>query len=472
MTVGQKIRQLRKDKGLSQEQLGQQLLVSRQTVSQWEMDETVPTLDNVLRLRQLFGVSVDAILGMEEEPQEAPAPRESYRFTYTREEMQQLVALQLRPLRKNAVKFGILGTLLILFGAAAGLPEIAMGILVGCLLAGTINHVKGIRAYGRAWKQSAEEVPGKVYEYRVFEDHFTLKVTKEGEILRQSRCDFSRIEKLDFLGEWLLVQYGGQLLILRKGELQPDSAFRLPMARPELSVQKKPPEGKWKLLSNVLFVLSLLSLIGALHLESLAMGTTGTMVESMWVFFLPAPIPIASIVVGFILKRKGYRYKKNVIVGIIMTALLCVYGSFPFLFSDLYDHTAEPVLRAEALLETDLPEPIRINTMDMTQGTQSDQRCYMYYQSDVYLDAAGSEEFEKIISEDQRWLTTVPNDLVGILPMQAAYAVCDRVLICNLDTGLYNTLPEESGTYRFLCVLFYTNEDRLEIIEYDMTCEE
>ena len=64
MTVGESIQKCRKELGLSQEELGQKLFVSRQTVSQWEKDQTVPTIDNVMRLKEIFGVSVDEILGI------------------------------------------------------------------------------------------------------------------------------------------------------------------------------------------------------------------------------------------------------------------------------------------------------------------------------------------------------------------------------------------------------------------------
>ena len=58
----------------------------------------------------------------------------------------------------------------------------------------------------------------------------------------------------------------------------------------------------------------------------------GLFTENMWVFFLMTPIPLSSIIFGFILKSKGYQYKKNVIVGLIVVILLCVYGSFAFVF--------------------------------------------------------------------------------------------------------------------------------------------
>ena len=66
MTVGEKIQFYRKKIGLSQEELGQKMLVSRQTVSLWEMDKTVPSIDNLIRLKDIFGVSIDEILCGEE----------------------------------------------------------------------------------------------------------------------------------------------------------------------------------------------------------------------------------------------------------------------------------------------------------------------------------------------------------------------------------------------------------------------
>ena len=42
MTMGENIQKYRKERGLSQEELGNKLLVSRQTVSLWEKDQTVP----------------------------------------------------------------------------------------------------------------------------------------------------------------------------------------------------------------------------------------------------------------------------------------------------------------------------------------------------------------------------------------------------------------------------------------------
>ena len=62
MTIGESICQHRKRLGMSQEMLGKRLLVSRQTISLWEKNQTVPTIDNLIRLKEIFGVSIDDIV--------------------------------------------------------------------------------------------------------------------------------------------------------------------------------------------------------------------------------------------------------------------------------------------------------------------------------------------------------------------------------------------------------------------------
>lgn len=66
MKFGQKLQQLRKARGWTQEKLAQQLGVSRQAVSKWEVDAAQPDVQNVLQISSLFGVTVDYLLREEE----------------------------------------------------------------------------------------------------------------------------------------------------------------------------------------------------------------------------------------------------------------------------------------------------------------------------------------------------------------------------------------------------------------------
>lgn len=62
MILADKIMTLRKKSGWSQEELAEQLGVSRQAVSKWEGAQSTPDLERVLRMAQLFGVSTDYLL--------------------------------------------------------------------------------------------------------------------------------------------------------------------------------------------------------------------------------------------------------------------------------------------------------------------------------------------------------------------------------------------------------------------------
>lgn len=66
MTVGQRIAQKRKEMGLSQEALGEQLGVSRQAIYKWESDATLPEIEKLIALSKIFGVSVGWLLGVED----------------------------------------------------------------------------------------------------------------------------------------------------------------------------------------------------------------------------------------------------------------------------------------------------------------------------------------------------------------------------------------------------------------------
>ena len=62
MSLGDKLLDLRKKAGLSQEDVADKLGVSRQTVSKWEMDQTIPELIKVKLLSQLYNVSYDYLI--------------------------------------------------------------------------------------------------------------------------------------------------------------------------------------------------------------------------------------------------------------------------------------------------------------------------------------------------------------------------------------------------------------------------
>ena len=62
MTLGEKIYKLRTKQGMSQEAFGEMLGISRQSVSKWETDQSVPELDKIVAISEIFAVSTDYLL--------------------------------------------------------------------------------------------------------------------------------------------------------------------------------------------------------------------------------------------------------------------------------------------------------------------------------------------------------------------------------------------------------------------------
>lgn len=70
MILADKIIRLRKKNGWSQEELAEKMDVSRQAVSKWEAAQSIPSLEKILQLSQLFGVTTDYLLKDEIEDEE------------------------------------------------------------------------------------------------------------------------------------------------------------------------------------------------------------------------------------------------------------------------------------------------------------------------------------------------------------------------------------------------------------------
>ncbi len=75
-TLADRIQQLRRERGFSQEQLAEKLHVSRQAVSKWESAQAQPDLDKIIALSELFHVTTDYLLKGSQGtlPETGPAP--------------------------------------------------------------------------------------------------------------------------------------------------------------------------------------------------------------------------------------------------------------------------------------------------------------------------------------------------------------------------------------------------------------
>ena len=62
MSFGENMQKLRRESGMSQEELAEKVVVTRQTISKWELDQSTPDLEYILQLSEIFGVSTDFLI--------------------------------------------------------------------------------------------------------------------------------------------------------------------------------------------------------------------------------------------------------------------------------------------------------------------------------------------------------------------------------------------------------------------------
>jgi hypothetical protein len=154
---------------------------------------------------------------------------------------------------------------------------------------------------------------------------------------------FSEVGEIRRIGEQTAVQVGTGAWLFRTSELKNNSAIIHLQNEIVLRTQFTKATGIWRFLSILFCVLSFITMplaIKAAMGSSLQIAAStqtvlsaAEMYRHSWRMFLFLPIPLASIALGFILKKKHFFYKMNIIIGVIHVIMLFVYGCFFLIFS-------------------------------------------------------------------------------------------------------------------------------------------
>lgn len=121
MALGERIKACRQRAGMSQEKVAELVGVSRQAVTKWEVNQSAPNTENLFKLAEIFGTSVDMLLASEDEAKQSLA-EQIYHLFKAEEEKKAI-------LKKQARKKNILIALLV---AAAYISIYLVGRMIWC----------------------------------------------------------------------------------------------------------------------------------------------------------------------------------------------------------------------------------------------------------------------------------------------------------------------------------------------------
>ncbi len=467
MSFGERLQQLRKENGMSQEELGNLLFVSRQTVSLWENNQTVPTVDNLIRLKEIFGVSLDSILTGEEKIEESEQPLqnevssaecseipvEKVSCSFEKRELKYFYKIFTMPAFK---RFAVATCILLFLSfSVVGITAEDITSLYGFFIIFAVFCVSLI-AYVKTLlfaKGNAEAVCNRNYTYEMFQDHFWVRVFNSGDEIKSYKVYFNELTcawETPFC--YFLQHKDKTTFIIKKASLE-ENSYIGSLCRNMKSEKTDLSNTKivfLKKLGEILFIGSFISLLTA---STLSFEVFSQDAESLrdhlellrWFHYL-LPIPIASVVTGILLNKNKVRNKKNIVCGIIIGLLMLIYGFFPSIYADDANSRLGSI---EAQLGFEFPASVEMD-YNVAYGASGEYQII----TTLSFEESVANDFEAFMKEDSRWLTWENDTFKSAIPEGLEDFSTDYFLIYNTETNEFGKLPEGDSECEFIYIAY------------------
>ena len=456
--LGEKIQFYRKNKNMSQEALADALGVTRQSISLWETDQSMPSTDNLLKMSELFNVSIDELCGnKKEEVDDYIAKGES---VYDK----QLLKKAYLQFNKRRIVLGIVGILssltIIIIQVIEGvsIPFIILAIVFGLIFTSTL--VSLIYQINKRVLSTIRLNPSIVSTYYFYND-YVKAFTKTTHSNSTRQLFYRDVKKKEVTNDTLYLLFDESFIVIKLENL--DLKERL-LEKFQLSEKAKKGKKYNPAMNGILvalFVLSICSIFIAMITVGICENLSrypqclGTMTEYMWIFLLFIPIPVSSAVMGIIYKIKGYKCLKNIIAGSIMVFCLFIYGMFTFVFKDQVSHDYGYMNQIEEVVNIDFPDEGYIS-IDLSVKPAAYVR---FEKKDI-------ETFVSSLNNDGRWKDSIafmPADMLDPI-YTSRITGCDYYCLFDVNASTYNDVQSKAN-HEYILLAYNTNDELLTIIE-------
>ena len=371
-SIGEIIYKNRKKAALSQEELADLLSVTRQTISLWETDQTLPSTANLVRLTEIFHISMDELCGKELE-NGSPIDKEQNISDKTNSECIAETSTEFKKRLLMNMQFAAFRTVITVCSALAVFAVLCLIMMFldrtqapiavpAVLLAASSGYIIVIIALiTRNVRINLKSQPNHRNVVRFFFDHFEVESISDSSNLKLTKS-YSGIKKVRCTKDYIFIFYDNVITPLVKENLTDNANIVCQLLKIDYEEITDKHRSLVKRLLLVFFILSIVSIFIALLICVACINSSPipefhmTMLEYMWVFYLMIPIPVASAVLGFVFIAKKYKCKKNVIAGIVMTVLLAIYGSFTPIMAGNIKHDFKFVNEIENNVPISLPD--------------------------------------------------------------------------------------------------------------------
>mgnify|MGYP006066961001 CR=1 FL=1 len=498
MTIGETIQRLRKEKGWSQEDLAEQVGVSRQSISLWEKDQTTPSLENMKILCQLFQITMDELLGQRpvaEGEVSVPPPVASVVTHWDYPLMKRAMRLASNRRSWVCLAFAVVMTVMVplmyandaaLGNADSSNASAAAGYLWVAVMLWLFWILGQVKFY-RTARQNIDRQPNHVVELEFFANrlHTDSRSDRSHHIFDWG---YREIKEVRSDGELVVLLGPNGFQAFALADLQGDSLWvlsalkaaagkftaptwllpnRFPSRKAALPGLKGRGYTRWRIILMILFLASLGCFIFAMPVCVLLseLGGLPEFIRYLWGFYLLLPIPLASLMLGCWGMQRGIKAKKNIIAGSIVAGLLLIYGSMGFLANE-HSWDAKYYTQAVAAAKLELPDAASVDTLVFVP-MKSQYYATAFTSSAVTFSSEDGAELSRRLAQDPLWQSELEDSILEIFSPEYQHPWGPSLFYC-VELDEYNALPQEFGTYTFYYFTFDTQRQRMLVVQFQI----
>ncbi|MBR1481587.1 MAG: helix-turn-helix transcriptional regulator [Ruminococcus sp.] len=335
MTFGKNLQALRKEKGLSQDALANQLYVTRQSVSQWENDKTMPSVDLLLKLSEIYDTTVDALLGKPQSDQK-PQPLASAGILHSKKEIFTAMRFEFATAVIVLLSVGVLFTgiwlMLLYLERNLHTPEVTKLLIKDYLNLWELLTAAGL-CFAAAVVLGALRLHRTMKAIRFSESHScTLQFYHDGLVIEETETEPLRLFYANLLhvtetdAYFILQMQNHVRMCVRKSDLENISEISMLLKAAKTFLDRRLnrnnlPVSKTKravtrFLINFFFVATFFTpAFFTVNYQLLCTVLADSHPWRLLVFSLPFALLTIAIVIGIVLLARGFRAKRMIIAG-------------------------------------------------------------------------------------------------------------------------------------------------------------
>ena len=213
-----------------------------------------------------------------------------------------------------------------------------------------------------------------------------------------------------------------------------------------------------KIIGIILLILSIVSLhfffMVAWGVSESSIYGIGALIQYSWIIYFAAIIAILSMLFALLARKKGYKYKKNVIVSSIIIPISLIFGSYRFLFADEYDYTNQIIINVNQKTGLSIPDNDKVVTEIRKE--------YLLGNGQIVTD---KKAFENTLNTD--WNTSLSASINNVLPHEVSVQMTlfDHYLFYDCVSNAFNEISIQEEGHSSVFIAYNTSNGKLMLLD-------